>query len=241
MPALDHPTAEELREQRTWRVVTLCCESTDPDWHGQGAFIPPGGQVLIRVQGYLDGRCGWTEAVHDVLGPRDLVVGREVLVTIDDVPAVVTPMFTVTGMAERSLGAHGVHALRLAQVPEHLATGPHRLAIRYRACTWSGTLEVGTPAPTSPPAPTLSADFQWVHLPDYGGAVWWDGRPYDLSPEHWLHLPPHASYDPVVLCVIDAQGRSHGAWEVRDTEDDKYTLVHSNLVQIDYPPCDALK
>lgn len=229
MPALDHPTAEDLREQRTWRVVTLCCESTDPDWHGQGAFIPPGGQVLVRLQGYLDGRCSWTG-------------GSEVVVTIDGLPTAVARGFD-SGPDDWTLSAIGEASVWLARVPESTSPGPHQLAIRYRSCAWSGTLQVGTPAPTPVPEPTLSADFRWVylHLPHFGGAVWWGGMEYDLLPDHWLHLPPHYSGLPVVLCVIDAQGRPHGAWEVRDTEDDKYTLVHSELVQIDYPPCDALK
>lgn len=242
MPAVDHPTAAELREQRTWRVVTLCCESSDPDWHGEGASIPPGGRVLIRLQGYRDGRCGWIGA-------------DAVEVTIDDSPTKVTSGFEPGLYPNWSLGAVEQHDLWLAWTPDRLAPGRHRLGIQFRACTWSGTLDVGEPRSVPAPVPTLSTDFRWVHLPDHGAAVWWVvhdwvrepdehvGTPaeYDLSLEHWLHLPPHYIDSPVVVCAIDAQGHSHGAWEVRDTEDDHYKLINSELVPIKYPPCEAMR
>lgn len=273
------PTQIELREERTWRVVTLCCESTEPDWHAAGQVVAGGDDVLVRLQGAFDGRCGWTEPPWEPtpsmfsawLAERD--ASRIPRMELDGVPLRVRSWSAPPGDAMEEAGAAPPtrDGSWLGAIPQGVRAGDHALTVRYRECSWAGSLRIGRSVGLPPPAPVSTEKARWIVVPGYGIAMWScssdieDMSPYlrtTVTAESRIRAPTYpcsglaADGEPRepamnVICPLDASGNPHGAFELVYTELKPWHLdanhrpvpatYRIDFVPIAYPPCDGLR
>lgn len=256
------PTQIELREARTWRVITLCCESSEPDWHSAGQTVS-GGYVMVQLQGTNDGRCGWTipgwQPTSKTLARwwAEVDAGDTPRMELDGLSLVVRPL------AGPWYGPDDADSWQ-GMLPERTQAGDHVFVVSVRHCSWSGAIHIGAgrPAP-APPRPVVTDGGRWIEAPGYGLALWWCGGVEDVTADSRVRVPPAsntscdwAAYeqpdDPDagknVICALDASGNSHGAWQIlytelpRDVEDRWVRPAYQvDLVPTTYAPCDALR
>lgn len=214
------PSAEELLEARAWRVVTLCCETDEPDWRAAGQVVAAGDDVLVRVQGAFDGRCGLDGEyivrialdglplpVRPLLvdSPQDLArrggaswlglpPGPERQIPYDAgatrAPGNVLWQGPGPRLEEIGPGPDG-DASWLGTIPGQTAPGDHILSIGYRGCSWVGSVRVGPSSPASLPVPVSTGDGHWIEVPGYGIAMWFCGDAYEATAESRIRVPQY--------------------------------------------------
>ncbi len=236
MPTTE-PTAEELREARSWRVVSLCCDSSEPDWRSGGQSVAPGDDVMVRLQGVFDGRCGLEE--DDGIRPAGSYWDDHAPeLALDGVPLRVRPLFPTFEVPHELAYGRGPWMPDwswLGAVPADTHPGLHTLTVRHLECSWSAELRVGRVKVPPPPVPVIS-DSGWLQLPGYAVAMWECDVPYDATAAPWIRVPPKACAYPRgwagdfgddppekppatvlenVLCVLDASGNALAAYELR--------------------------
>lgn len=267
------PTALELREARTWRVVTLCCDSREPDWHAAGQPVRAGGDVLVRVQGAFDGRCGWEGAQE----PRLFLDGADMAVRplLVDSPQDLERRRGATWLGPPpnadyqaaapvllDEGGYGLEPLRrgplgdhawVGAIPTATTTGSHAFMVRFRDCSWSGSIQVGAPVGAAPPpVPVTTAEGRWVEIPGYGIAMWFCGDAFDATAESRMQVPQYRCAEtPTVICALDATGHSLGAWGLRYWEVGAPPIAADGYLgsrryrvdpyEVEGGPCDALR
>lgn len=272
MPVPD-PTAIELREARTWRVVTLCCDSSEPDWHAAGQVVRAGDDVMVELQGAFDGRCGWDDgytprveldgvalAVRPLLveAPDDLKL-RQGETWLGPPPDAEDTLRNVDAGGYRNPTGPGPggDSVWLAAIPTRTPDGPHLLTMRYRSCSWSGSVRIGLPTAAPPPLPVPTEDGHWIVVAGYGAAMWFCGDPYEASAEGRIGVPRYpcqppqgGDSPPSVICVVDASGNGRGAWRIDGGADPPNTAQDGSLwyghytfalTPIGFPACDGLR
>lgn len=232
MPLHEGPTAEEQRDERAFRVVSLCCDGDAPDWRGAGQAVPPGGDILIRLQGHRDGRCGWS-------------ADTSIHVAVDGLELKVRPLLGMIAGDERWVRDPQLASVVLASLPKSVPEGGHALTVTYSDCLWSASVQVGAAPSDWPGVPVMATGWDWAHVKG-AAAVWYAGKLFDVSIGPWVRMPPHLGYGwPTVVCTLDVSGRSHGAWTVVDSwyrpMSPYMRLIGSRFERADDAECDALR